>query len=174
MPFFLYGECPRCAVPISRPVRVLQIGALPCGFHASSATGGAWSPPHEQERTGYHDGRAFDGGAEAAGRAAHCHRRRGRKGRLRSYHILCNHKKKGRIALLFIWGYFALRGENGLRRPTFPISWKSGQKSQQEPKVPAPPCALHDMQVETAYRTFTEDSSFRFVIESSLHQRRCR
>ena len=42
------GNALVCAVPICRPVQAVQIGALPCGFHASSATGGAWSPPHEQ------------------------------------------------------------------------------------------------------------------------------
>ena len=33
--------------------------------------------------------------------------------------------------------------ENGLRRPTFPSSWKSGQKSRKKPKVSSLPCALY-------------------------------
>ena len=39
-------------------------------------------------------------------------------------------------------GCFALRREDGLRRATFPSSWKSSQKSRKKPKVSSLPCAL--------------------------------
>ena len=39
-------------------------------------------------------------------------------------------------------GSFALRNKDGLRRPTFPSSWKSGQKSRKKPMVSSLPCAL--------------------------------
>ena len=39
-------------------------------------------------------------------------------------------------------GRFALRGEDGLRRATFPNSWKSSQKSRKKPMVSSLPCAL--------------------------------
>ena len=34
------------------------------------------------------------------------------------------------------------RSDRSLRRPTFPSSWKSGQKSRKKPKVSSLPCAL--------------------------------
>ena len=37
---------------------------------------------------------------------------------------------------------FALRREDGLRRATFPSSWKSSQKSRKKPMVSSLPCAL--------------------------------
>ena len=130
------GNALVCAVPICRPVQAVQIGALPCGFHASSATGGAWSPPHEQERPGYHDERSLRRGAEAAGRAAHRHRRRGGKGRLRTFRNFILIKRRA-FALLFIMGIFRAPA-----RPTFVNSDKSRQKHRKEPPVPSPPGAL--------------------------------
>ena len=35
------------------------------------------------------------------------------------------------------------RSDRSLRRPTFPSSWKSGQKSRKKPKVSSLPCALY-------------------------------
>ena len=38
--------------------------------------------------------------------------------------------------------YSMCQREDGLRRPTFPNSWKSGQKSRKKPMVSSLPCAL--------------------------------
>ena len=45
------------------------------------------------------------------------------------------------------WRVFRGSGhEDGLRRPTFPSSWKSGQKSRKKPMVSSLPCALKILQ----------------------------
>ena len=41
-----------------------------------------------------------------------------------------------------VLGCFTLRGEDGLRRATFPSSWKSSQKSRKKPMVSSLPCVL--------------------------------
>ena len=193
MPFFLYGDCPRCAVPICRPASVMQIGALPCGSHASSATGGAWSPPHEQERPGYHDGCALRRRAEAAGRAAHRHR--GRSGE-RSERCQWQMKRGERVAAVkissarrkaaqkfwvpqqeirpFLGVISPSEARNGRPRPTFPFSWKSGEKSRQEPRF------LHllpryVLSITLPYPARSRGiSRLRIDIERFYHQRRCR
>ena len=173
MPFFLYGDCPRCAVPICRPASVMQIGALPCGFHASSATGGAWSPPHEQERPGYHDGCALRRRAKAAGRAAHRHRGRGGKGRLIHLpkqaarpvlggrpccgypnfqaHAVRQRKNFGyrnRKSVPF-WGLFRAPARERPTAAHFSLQLEKWGKEPAGTKVPAPPSALYPLSIHS-------------------------
>ena len=151
------GNALVCAVPICRPVQAVQIGALPCGFHASSATGGAWSPPHEQKRPGYHDGRSLRRGAEAAGRAAHRHRRRGGKGRLTAFRNFILIKRRA-FALLFIWEYFALRRDLLLSTVT-----KVGKSTGRNLRFLHFRARYGAYRIVSTYHTFTQDFLFRFV-----------
>ena len=55
-----------------------------------------------------------------------------------------------------------MQREDGLRRPTFPNSWKSGQKSRKKPMISSLPCVLYAVQNRDCIPHVRASLSFSF------------